>query len=274
MNKNIEFSIMSYSFHGLLNVGAMNIFGYLETVKFRYGLNTADIWNCFLESYRPGYVAMLKDNIDERGLKVVNFCCDMAHVWDNDPETRKKNEETAWQCIETAEALGAKTIRIDAGVRDANFSDEQIVYVSGKYKEYCKKAASFGAKLGTENHWGATLRIENVELLFKNVGMENFGLLLHLGRWNEAEADKKEQNDLQMASRAMHIHLDFNKCLEADRYLPPVLASGYGGCWSVEAGGSENEYNNAAFMLAQAKRVLNPLNYDGAWKDGPPSVKG
>jgi len=274
MNKNIDFSIMSYSFHGLLNVGAMNVFGYLETVKYRYGLSTADIWNCFLENYKPGYVAMLKDNIDERGLKVVNFCCDMAHIWDNDPEIRKQNEETAWKCIETAETLGAKTIRIDAGVREKHFSDEQIVYVSDKYKEYCKKAASFGAKLGTENHWGATLDIGNIELLYKHVDMDNFGILLHLGRWGETEADKKERNDLQIAGRAMHIHLDFNKCVEADRYLPPVLASGYGGCWSVEAGGSINEYNNAAFMLAQARRVLNPLTYDGAWKDGPPSVKG
>ena len=46
----LRISVLSYAFHGLLREGRMNIFGYLETCKFRYGLHVADIWNGFLES--------------------------------------------------------------------------------------------------------------------------------------------------------------------------------------------------------------------------------
>ena len=51
MNPYTNFAVASYSFHGLLNIGAIDIFGYLETVRYRYGLNTADIWNGYIKSY-------------------------------------------------------------------------------------------------------------------------------------------------------------------------------------------------------------------------------
>jgi sugar phosphate isomerase/epimerase len=258
MNPYDNFSVMSYSFHGLLKKGAINIFGYLETVKYRYGLSTADIWNGLITSYEDDYIATLKQNIDERGLTVVNLCCDGAHIWDNDPEIMKKNEETAWNCLKLAEKIGAKTIRIDVGVREETFSDKQLDYVSKKYREYCKRASEFGAKLGTENHWGATQFLSNIEKIFDAVNEGNFGLLLHLGNWNEGD---KDANDLKMIKKAMHMHINFEHCIEADRVLPPLKEGGYPGCWSVESHRSTNEYNNVAFQLAQVKRVISPLEY-------------
>jgi len=265
---------MSYSFHGLMNVGAMNIFGYLETVRHRFGLNSADIWNGFLSSYDPSYIKMIKENIDERGLTVVNFACDEAHIWDNDLEKRNKYEENSWKCIETAEIMGAKSVRIDAGIRENEMSDEQLDYVSKKYREYCKKAASFGARLGTENHWGATKVKSNIDKLFEAVNENNFGILLHLGRWTEDDPVKKEAIDLALIGRAMHVHISVEVCTKAEKILPPLPEAGYNGCWSIEAGNSVDEYNTAAYMLAKIKSVLCPLSYDGKWKDGPPSVNG
>jgi sugar phosphate isomerase/epimerase len=259
MNPFTNFSVMSYSFHGLLKQGAINIFGYLETVKYRYGLNTADIWNGLITSYDEDYIRILKQSIDERGLRVVNLCCDGAHVWDNDPEIRAKNEDTAWKCLNLAEKIGAKTIRIDAGVREERFSAEQTDYMAKKYREYCKRAAGFGAKLGTENHWGATRFLTNIETLFGAVDEDNFGLLLHLGNWAEGD---KDANDLAVVKKAMHTHIDFEHCTDAGRVLPPLQAGGYSGCWSVESHKATNEYNNVAFQLAQVKRVICPMNYN------------
>jgi hypothetical protein len=258
MNPFTNFSVMSYSFHGLLKKGAINIFGYLETAKYRYGLTTADIWNGLITSYEEDYITTLKQHIDERGLTVVNLCCDGAHVWDADPDVRAKNEDTAWKCLNLAEKIGARTIRIDAGVRENPLSEEQLDYTAKKYREYCRRAAAFGAKLGTENHWGATRFISSIEKLFGAVNEGNFGLLLHLGNWEEGD---KDANDLRMIKRAMHTHIDFEHCVEAERILPPLQAGGYSGCWSVESHKSTNEYNNVAFQLAQVKRVISPMDY-------------
>ena len=213
----------------------------------------------------------MKSAIDERGLEVVNFCCDRAHVWDNDPKTREENEQRAWEYIQVGKVLGAKTIRIDVGIREDHASEEQIEYVVGKYKEYCQAAAQFGAKLGPENHWGASWDPELIEALFQRVDEPNFGLLLHLGNWFGSE-EEKDACDRRFASRAMHIHMNYEHCVDADRVLPPLREAGYQGCWSIESHKSTNEYNNVAFQLAQARRVLAPLNYDGSWKVAPPSV--
>jgi len=274
MNEMNNFAVMSYSFHGLHNVGAMNLFGYLETVRYRYDLRTADIWNGFIESYEEPYISLVKQHLEERDLTVVNFCCDCAHIWDNDLALRAANEETAWKCLRFAKAINAKSIRIDAGVREASFSDEQLTYVAAKYKEYCDFAATFGAKVGTENHWGATTNPKELSRLFDAMkGTENFAFLLHLGNWTDESKEQKDRNDQAFIPKAMHIHIDFEHCIDADRVLPPLVQAGYSGCWTVESHKSTNEYNNVAFQLAQIKRVIAPMNYDGHWKDAPPSVK-
>lgn len=272
MNEFNNFAVMSYSFHGLRNTGAMDLFGYLETVRYRYQLSTADIWNGFITSYDDEYLYMVKQNLDERGLTLVNLCCDGAHVWDDDEKIRTENEEMAWKCIHAAEILGAKTIRIDVGVREEKIPADKMEYVVAKYTEYCKAAAKFGAKLGPENHWGGSWDYESMVTLFDMVKEPNFGLLLHLGNWYGTE-EEKDKYDVLFAPKAMHIHMNFEHCMEADRVMPPLKEAGYNGCWSIESHKGTNEYNNVAFQLAQAKRVLAPLNYDGSWKVAPPSVE-
>ena len=271
MNIYNNFGVMSYSFHGLKNAGAMDLFGYLESVRYRYGLQTADIWNGFLASYEDKYLNLVRQHLDERGLELVNLCCDMAHVWDNDPEIRTKNEEMAWKCIHAAEVLGAKSIRIDVGIREEKASPEKMEYVSSKYSEYCRAAAMFGASLGPENHWGASWDYKTMKELFDRVKESNFGLLLHLGNWFGTE-EEKDGYDRLFASKALHININYEHCVDADRVIPPLIRAGYSGCWSVESHKSVNEYNNVAFQLAQIKRVVAPLEYEGEWKVAPPAV--
>ena len=55
----LRLSILSYSFRGLLKAGKMDVFGYLDACKDRYGLHAADIWNGFLES--------TEERVPERG---------------------------------------------------------------------------------------------------------------------------------------------------------------------------------------------------------------
>ena len=263
-NEMNNFSIMSYSFHGLHNVGAMNLFGYLETLRYRYHLRNADIWNGFLDSYDDDYLETIRLNLLERDLTLVNLCCDYCHIWDEDPEVRAANEITAWKCIHAAEVLGAKTIRIDLGVREDRISSEQLRYAASKYDEYCQAAAKFGAKLGTENHWGATFDPDSLERLFEAVSAENFGMLLHLGNWSVPD-EEKDELDRRFASRAMHIHLDYEHCVDAHRHMIPLREAGYTGCWSVESHKSTNEYNNVAVQLAHVKQVLAPMEYEGGW---------
>lgn len=264
-----RFSVASYSFHGLLGAGAMNIFHYFETIKYRYNLNTADIWNVMLASYDEEYLLLVKQQMEEHDLDLVNLCCDGAHLWNDDEREAEFCSKRADECLRAASILGAETIRFDVGIGGRDATDEQIEYVAKKFDEYCERAARFGAKLGPENHWGASTNIEVMRKLIQAVKADNFGILLHLGNWQMSGVnfEKGCEYDLEMVPHAMYMHIHYEACENAETQLPPLKAANYTGCWGIESHKSVNEYNNVAYQLAQAKRVLKPLVYKAEQKE-------
>ena len=40
----MKVSVASYSFHGMINAGEMDVFSYLDLLKYRYHVDYADIW--------------------------------------------------------------------------------------------------------------------------------------------------------------------------------------------------------------------------------------
>lgn len=266
-----RFSVASYSFHGLQGVGAMNIFHYFETVKYRYNLNTADIWNGMLTSYGEKYLKLVKQQMDEHGLDLVNLCCDGAHLWSDDEKEAEFTNKRADECLNAAAILGAETIRFDVGIGGREATDEQIEYVAKKFDKYCERAARFGAKVGPENHWGASTNIEVMRKLIQAVKAENFGILLHLGNWQMSGVDFEKgcEYDLEMIPHAMYMHIHYEACENAEVQLPPLQEADYTGCWGIESHKSSNEYNNVAYQLSQVKRVVTPLIYKAERREIP-----
>lgn len=259
MNKPL-LSVNSYSFHGLHNVGVMDLYGFLYSLKYRYGLSSADIWNGFIESYAEEKIAQLKNMLEGLDMSVAALCCDQAHVWDNDERVRAANEKMALDCLRLAREVGAKFIRIDVGIRDEEIQGEKLDYVIKKYTEYCRIAAEFGACVGPENHWGASRKPDELQKLFDRMkGVKNFGLQLHLGNW---DVDDKDAEDLRFVKYARHMHLDFAHCYNLnDQHLIDLQLAGYTGIWSIEHHSGTNEYENVAFQLANVKRILKPDYY-------------
>ncbi len=85
----MNISIASYAFHGLLAESKMDLFGYLESSKYRYGLQTADVWNGMLPSIEEDYLRKVKDGLEERELVLANLCVDGPHIWEDDAEVRE-----------------------------------------------------------------------------------------------------------------------------------------------------------------------------------------
>ena len=83
-------SIASYSFHGSLSHGRIDLFGYLESCKYRYGLQTADIWNGMMMSLEAEYLAKVKEALAERELDLANLCVDGPHIWEDDADVRRQ----------------------------------------------------------------------------------------------------------------------------------------------------------------------------------------
>ena len=244
-------SVMSYSFHQLLRAGKMDLFGYLESARYRYGLQTADIWNGTLASTEDDYLAAVKDGLAERGLALANLAVDGAHIWEDDPAAREANYGNALAALKTGEALGAQTVRIDAGSRAEAWAAQEFDWIVKRYKEYAQRAYDGGYKVGPENHWGPERVPVYLKALCLAVDSPAFGVLLHFERWT---GDEAAQGDDIIAPWVMHTHANrmIMDLLEAK--MAALRDAGYAGCWSVEH--PALNYTEVGVMLARIRDVL------------------
>lgn len=263
----MRISIASYSFHSLKSAGVMDAFGYLESCRYRYGLSTADFWNGILGPdelvWDPTFQKKIVEGLAERELTLVNYHVDGCHIWEDDPAKRQQHYENAMKHLAAGAAMGAKTMRIDAGSRAEKWTGEQFEHIVKRYREYAKFAADHGFVVGPENHWGPETNVGEMERLLKAVDHPAFGLLLHLGRWSGEGA---AEADARVAKWAFHTHV--SPKLARDGQLEPavrmLLKGGYKGCFGVEHGERSNAYAVTGAAVAEVRRVLEAIRLEGA----------
>jgi sugar phosphate isomerase/epimerase len=250
----LKVSIASYSFHGLLAEGRMNAFTYLEDMKYRYRLNTADFWNDTVGSTDEEFVRKVRRAMDQEEIVCVNYHIDGVHVWDPKPEVREQNYRNALVHLRLAVILGARTVRIDFGGRDSEMSTEQFDTIVKRFREYAAFAGDHGFKIGPETHFGPALVPENMKRVYEAVNHPAYGILLHIRHWVPGKSD---EGDRMAARWAIHTHIDqatIRECLEEKIKL--LLDAGYQGYWGVEHHSAKNEYAEVACQVAEVEKAL------------------
>lgn len=244
-------SIISYAFNKQLAMGTMDAFCFLEACKYRFGLTGVDLWSGTVKSLDMDYLKLLKDGLAERELELANIAVDGPCLWVDDPAGRAANREQFLKWMDAAEFLGAKTLRIDAGVagKGLTFTNEQFDWIVKLYQEYARRAGDNGYRVGPENHWGPEDVPANMLAIAKAVDNPAWGLLLHFDRWYGPDAEK---GDEMLAPYAMHTHIWPSPTKDAKMAMLRDL--GYSGYWSAEMV-SLNYYEVGAH-LTSIKAVL------------------
>ncbi len=256
-------SILSYSFRGLLGEGKMDVFGYLETCRYRYGLEAADIWSGFFPTTGESFLKKVRAALDERGLVLADLCVDNAHIWENDPAARQKNSENARTYLKAAAALGARFMRVDAGGRNPTWTNEEFDHIVARYREYAQFAHDHGFRVGAENHWGTEGVWANLKKLYQAVDHPGFGLSIHIGGWQGTEAEKTEA-DRAVAPWVCHTHFAWNICEgPLVEKMENLRQAGYGGYYSVEHHSAQDEYAAVGIQLARVKAVMERWRAEG-----------
>jgi sugar phosphate isomerase/epimerase len=259
----VKISIGAYSFFNTLLEGKMDVFGYLETIKYRYNLDTVDLWNGFfakkdgvlLTLPNEDYLWKIREALDEREMTLINIAIDGSHIWDPNPEIREKLYQNALSYLKASAILGAKTVRIDTGGSDfSSMSDEQFDYVVKRYQEYCDYGAEHGFTVGPENHVGPSLNPKIMKKIAEAVDHLNFGILLHIGRWKEDE----EVGDKLVAPWVVHTHFDARTATSKDAVntVKSLVDAGYDGYWGIEYNAPTNQYVEVELLIATIKKVL------------------
>lgn len=235
--------------------GTMDVFGYLESMRYRYGLYTADIWNWSLASLDQEHIQAVRGALVEREMRLAALSTDGSHLWEDDPAARAYNHRMTLEHMRVAESMGANMVRIDAGagVDTQTFGEEQIDLLATRYREYAQRAHDNGYKIGAENHYGAERNPLEMRRLAEAVDHPGFGLILHVGNWRGENADR---GDAMTAPWTIHVHLPDSL---TDEGLAEPMAllrnTGYVGTWCIEFEGGAT-YAQAGVMIARVQSVL------------------
>ncbi|SFL57483.1 Sugar phosphate isomerase/epimerase [Paenibacillus sp. 1_12] len=250
------FSIGSWSFHALFKAEKMNIFGYLESIKYRYRLNHADIWSGMLLSTEDSYIQSIKETLDEEGLTVASLAVDGADIWHDDPSIREQHYQKALLYLDIARRWGVRTLRIDMGINALELTNEQLDLCVERYREYAQYALDHGFRVGPQTHQRASQVPQNLQRLYSEVSSPGFGIVLNVSRW----LSDKEIGDEWVAPFTAHVQFDRAfvdfKGPELLQKVQLFRKAGYIGCWSLEFRGGNNEYMEAEHDLLTLRRAV------------------
>jgi sugar phosphate isomerase/epimerase len=260
----LRISTLSYSFHGLVNAGMMDIFHFFESCRYRYGLDTADLWNGMFTSTDDEFIGKVHSALQDRRLTVPNIAVDGAHIMPSGNDDPRQLCSMQDRYMQIAKRLGVGFIRFDAGPympegrNEADgWTEQEFDYIVKRYKELAAFAYDNGFKIGAENHWGPERCWTHMEKLIKAVGHPGFGICMHFGGW----LGTKEENRVMEKAAApyvAHTHIPWDCCEDPDlaRRLQVLKDANYPGYYSVEHHSGKNEYNLVGVQLGKVKAVL------------------
>ncbi len=239
--------------------GMMDMFGYLETSKYRYHLDAAFLWSGFFESTEEEYIMKVKEAIEERELAIADIAVDGAHVWDDDPDVREQHYNNARTYLNAARILESHFVRIDAGGsrETMEWTEEEFDHIVMRFKEYAQYAYDHGFKVGAENHWGPEKRWDNYQKLYHAVDHPAFGLSCHVGSWVGTEEEVRKA-DRECAPWVCSTHIDWGICTGPllEEKLANLWRVGYEGYYSVEHHTGKDEYREVDIQLALVRNQL------------------
>jgi hypothetical protein len=253
------FSIGSWSFHALHKSGKINLFGYLESIQYRYRLQHADIWSGMLLSTEESYLQSVKEALADAELTVASLAVDGADVWHDDPAIREQSHRKALLYLDIARRWGVQTLRIDMGIHSPELTNEQYEHCALSFREYAQYAHDYGFRVGPQTHQRASQAPKNLQRLHTDVSSPAFGIVLNVNRW----LTDKEHGDEWVAPFTAHVQfdrafVDFTgpELLEKVRLLQ---RAGYDRCWSLEFRGGADEYVEAEHDLLTLRRAVRAV---------------
>ena len=267
----IRISMLSYSFHGLVKAGMMDIFHFFETCKYRYGLDAADLWNGMITDTDDKFIDKVYSALEDRQLVVPDIAVDGPHILHTNDQNPQKRRAEQDRYMQIAKRLGVGFVRFDAGPYMADgrketdgWTNQEFDFIVKRYKELATFADDNGFKVGAENHWGPERSWPHMEKLIKAVNHPGFGICMHFGGW----IGTPEENlaaEKAAAKYVAHTHIPWQCC--EDPNLPQRLSVlrevNYTGYYSVEQHSGQNEYNLVEAQLGKVKAVLTGWNRGG-----------
>ncbi len=200
----------------------------------RFKVHNVEFWSKHFESQSPAYLQKLKKRVAETKSILINVQIDERYnLADSSEESRQKSVAFFKTWIDSAVALGSKSIRANTG---GGAADSCI----RSFREIEKYAKQKGILLLVENHGGLSSDPEALIQVVKAIGSKNLEILPDYGnfppgiRYEGLKAILPYARHLisakthQFDENGKHTDFDFDRCMRM------AQASGFPGYYSAE----------------------------------------
>jgi sugar phosphate isomerase/epimerase len=178
------FAVSSWSLDGLLQSGLP--LHELPAQLAEHGITTLELCHFHLPSTELIYLQALRQALDDAGVTLYSILIDTGDITARDPAQRAADVETIQGWIGAAAALGARVVRIDAGLQPP--TPEVIAESARQLRALAEVAERQGLRAITEN-WHETSREPSALLAILERCGGHIGLCADTGN-AEATADK------------------------------------------------------------------------------------
>jgi sugar phosphate isomerase/epimerase len=193
----MRYSVSTFSINGLLQ--SMPLLDAFTEIS-RHGINTVEICHFHLNSMDPGYLSEVKAAAQNAGVEIYSILADRGDIVSPDTSVREEDVAFARSCIEAASRIGAKRVRVDAGLQPP--TPDVVELSAHTLASLADYAGSIGTGVITEN-WHATSRLPGplLEILDRCEGA--VGLCADTGN---AEGEDKYETLERLIPRATSMH--------------------------------------------------------------------
>ncbi len=231
-----------------------------------------------LDAAGRAYCRKLRRTAFRNGVDVACLSTHQSFV-SPDPKSRQSNVDHTLRCLEVADALGAASIRVNAGrwntVKDfdefmkkrglepplaGHTDDDAFEWAIDGLGKCLKRAEELGVVLALENHWGLTRAPEGLLRLLAAFDSPFIGALMDTGNFLEDPYDKLKQ----IAPRTIFVQAKtyfgggmwYTLELDYPRIARILAEAGYSGYVSLEMEGKENADTAVPKSLAMLRKAF------------------
>lgn len=246
----MRLSISSWTLHGVIGAGTPLL--QIPAQVAAHGIHTLEVCHFHLPSVEPEYLAEFRAALWAADVELYSVLIDRGDITARDAAILEEDLQFIRHWIDVASELGAKCVRIDAGLQPP--TPEIVQASAANLAALAAYAASRNVKVITEN-WHATSRepVPLLEILDRCDG--RVGLCADLGN---AEGPNKYETLGMLLPRATSIH--FKVRYDADGQIEPmdfahcarlIQSSGFDGPMSLIYNETDREWA-AVDQLAEA----------------------
>ena len=256
-----KIGLAGWSINKRFRSGEVKLLDYPKLSKDEFGLGIVELNSPFFESTDDDYLARLKANADEAGVKMVHISVDgQGNLAATDEDERKQAVANHAEWLEIARDLGCGSIRGNAGGSDAA-PEAEIHACVRSFKELAALGEKAGVKFVMENHGGLSRNSGPMAQVMKEVNSPWVGTCPD---FNNFAADTRYAALEEVAPWAVVVHakmLEFDETgeeanIDIGRCVNIFKDAGYDGYYLIEYEGPTDDHEGVLKSKALLEKYL------------------